>query len=167
MNQLNQQKSQRQKLHQYKSPHRHKLTQLEYHQQGFTLIELLIAIAIVSVLVTIAVPSYQNYTRKAHYTEIVQATAPFKLGIEECFQLNGDLETCKAGINGVPSNIEATQGVGLVDSVVVTDKGIITVTPKNLYGITKQDNYIITPLAKNNHLIWATSGGGITKGYAK
>jgi type IV pilus assembly protein PilA len=134
---------------------------------GFTLIELLISVAIVGVLVTIAVPSYQNYTRKAHYTEVVQATAPYKLGIEECYQLNGTLDVCKAGANGVPPNIEAGQGVGLIDSAMVGANGIVTITPKNLYGIIAQDDYIITPTAKNNHLTWGTSGGGVAKGYAK
>lgn len=137
------------------------------NQRGFTLIELLIAIAIVGVLVTVAVPSYQSYTRKAHYTEIVQATAPYKLGVEECFQLEGGLETCKAGSNGVPPNIEAGQGVGLIDSVIISVNGVVTVTPKKLYGIAPQDDYILTPVPKNNQLTWAGSGGGVTKGYAK
>lgn len=135
-------------------------------KHGFTLIELLIAIAIIGILTAIALPSYQNYTRKAHYTEIVQATSPFKLGIEECFQLNDSLDLCKAGSNGVPANIEPGQGVGLVDSVVVSTGGIITVTPKKLYGITPEDNYILTPATQNNQLTWATSGGGVTNGYA-
>lgn len=133
---------------------------------GFTLIELLIAIAIIGILTAIALPSYQNYTRKAHYSEIVQATSPYKLGIEECFQINGGLDTCKAGTNGVPANIEAGQGVGLVDSVIISNNGIITVTPKKLYGITAQDTYILTPTAQNNQLTWTSSGGGVTNGYA-
>lgn len=137
------------------------------HSAGFTLIELLIAIAIVSVLVTVAVPSYQNYTRKAHYTEVVQATAPYKLGIEECFQLEGDLDSCKAGTNGVPPNIEAGQGAGLIDSVVVAANGVIKATPRALYGIATQDDYVLTPIPKNNQLTWQTSGGAVTKGYAK
>lgn len=143
------------------------LHRIKKSHAGFTLIELLIAIAIVGVLVTIAIPSYQNYTRKAHYTEIVQATSPYKLGVEECFQLEGTLEICKPGTNGVPPNIEAGQGVGLVDSVIVTANGVVTVTPKKLYGILVQDDYIITPTPKNNQLTWAGSGGGVTKGYAK
>ena len=133
---------------------------------GFTLIELLISIAIVGILVAIALPSYQSYTRKAHYTEIVQAAAPYKLGIDECFQINSSLDNCKAGTNDVPANIDSGKGVGLVDSVTVGDNGVITVTPKALYGITPNDTYILTPEIQNNQLIWTASGGGVTDGYA-
>jgi type IV pilus assembly protein PilA len=133
---------------------------------GFTLIELLIAITIVGILMAIAIPSYQNYTRKAHYSEIVQAASPFKLGIEECYQTMNDLAVCQAGKNGVPGNIESNNGGGLVDRIIVEDKGKITVTPKDLYGIKPEDIYELTPTENNNQLIWKTSGEGVTKGYA-
>ena len=76
-------------------------------QSGFTLIELLIVVAIIGILAAIAVPSYQNYTRKAKFSEVVAAVAPFKLGVEQCFQEQGSLANCTNGSNGVP---EATSG---------------------------------------------------------
>jgi type IV pilus assembly protein PilA len=111
------------------------------HQNGFTLIELLIAIAIVGILTSIAIPSYQNYTRRAHYAEITQAIAPFKLGIEECYQITSDLKNCKSGENNIPQNINSGAGVGLIDSIVIDNNGIITVTPKDLYGIKSSDTH--------------------------
>ncbi len=131
---------------------------------GFSLLELLIAIAIIGILTTIALPSYQRYTRKAHYTEIVESTLPFKLGIEECFQNEGDLAPCQAGINGVPNNIE--NGSGLVDSVTVKENGLIEVVPKKLYGILPEDVYDLYPTNENDNLIWQTKGKGVEKGYA-
>lgn len=140
----------------------------EFHRQssGFTLIELLIAIAIIGILTAVAIPSYKNYTRKAHFTEVVQATSPYKLGIEDCFQATGDLTNCQAGKNGVPKNLEAGTGPDLIDSIIVGDKGVISVTPRVKYGITAKDTYILTPTATNGYLTWDTSGGGVDNGYA-
>lgn len=132
---------------------------------GFTLIELLISIAIIGILMTIAIPTYQQYTRRAHFSEIVQATAPFKLGVEECYQNLGALDNCNAGQNGVPAAIASGSGAGLIDSISTT-KGKVVVTPKALYGIAATDTYELTPTATNGVLVWTTGGGGVKKGYA-
>lgn len=133
---------------------------------GFTLIELLIAITIVGILVAIAIPSYQNYTRRAHYTEIVEAISPYKLGVEECYQMTSDLSACQSGQNGVPLNIITGKGSGLIDSITTVTGGIITIVPRVKYGFTAQDTYILTPSVENSRLIWVSSGGGVTNGYA-
>ncbi len=133
---------------------------------GFSLIELLIAIAIVGILATIIVPSYQRYTRKAHYSEIVQAASPYKIGIDECFQVTGDLAECQAGKNGVPNNIASGDGNGMVDSITVEQDGKTIIVPTNKNGIKSADTYELIPSINNDALTWATGGGGVAKGYA-
>jgi type IV pilus assembly protein PilA len=133
---------------------------------GFTLMEMLIVIAIIGILIAIAVPSYRTYTRRAHYTEIVQATAPYKLGVEECFQITGDLGNCNDGNNGVPAGVVAGSGSGLIDAIVVKDNGVIVITPREKYGITTSEDYELTPTVQQGKLIWNAAGGGVAAGYA-
>lgn len=51
--------------------------------RGFTLIELMIVIAIISLLVTLAVPAYKDFTIKAKVTECLNLAAVPKIMISE------------------------------------------------------------------------------------
>jgi len=85
------------------------------NQKGFTLIELMIVVAIIGILAAIALPAYQNYTKKARFTEVTMATQGYKTAIEVCVQSEGALASCTAGSSGVPAN--QTAAVGLVNKV--------------------------------------------------
>lgn len=63
----------------YKDPHIFK----SRRSGGFTLIELMIVIAVVAILVTLAVPAYQQYNTRAKITECMVGAAPAKLAISE------------------------------------------------------------------------------------
>ena len=79
-------------------------------KKGFTLIELMIVIAIVAILATVAIPSYQNYTKKAAVSELLQASAPLRAEVELCIYNTGKTEGCSGGQNGIQPDItNATQ----------------------------------------------------------
>lgn len=142
------------------------MKQRNQRHKGFTLIELLIVMCIIGILVALAVPSYRTYVRRAHYAEIVAAVYPFKLGVRECYAINGDLSECHNGKNGMPFDITETADESLIATITTTGSGVIQITPKNRYGITPEDVFILTPTESHHQLIWHTSGQGVMNGYA-
>lgn len=102
-------------------------------RKGFTLIELMIVIAIVAILVTVAVPSYQNYTKKAAMSELLQAAAPYRSEVELCVYNTNGTANCTAGSNGIQ---DETGEKGKYIKSVKVSAGVITVAGKgSLDGI--------------------------------
>jgi len=76
--------------------------------RGFTLIELMIVIAIISVLVSLALPAYQDYTIRTKVSEGLSLAAGAKLAVAE---------TCMTDPTIAPSN--ATTGYSLTSTTFV------------------------------------------------
>lgn len=131
---------------------------------GFTLIELMITLTIVAILAAVSVPSYISYVRRSYYKEIITFSEPYKLGVTECFQSLGNTATCSGGANYVPPNV--TTPFGNIASI-ITSNGVVTITPRDLHGITAADTLILTPTNVNNVLQWSASGGSVNNGYVR
>ncbi|NRN27257.1 prepilin peptidase-dependent pilin [Photorhabdus heterorhabditis] len=73
-------------------------------QQGFTLMEIMVAIAIISILSAIGIPSYQGYIQKAALTDMLQAIVPYKSSIELCSFETEDFKGCNSGATSIPNS---------------------------------------------------------------
>jgi len=66
---------------------------------GITLIELMVAVAIIALLASIAIPLYDNQTTKARRTDARTALASIALAQERFFTVNGNYTTNLANLD--------------------------------------------------------------------
>lgn len=135
---------------------------IKSNQKGFTLIELMIVVAIIGILAAIALPAYQNYTDKAKFTEVVNATAAAKSAVEVCAQIAGGtdataVDDCDAGTKGIPAAVTASAtvvGLSITDGVIkaiASGNSGLTIT-----GTTDPAYIQLTPVRANGTVTWTT-----------
>jgi type IV pilus assembly protein PilA len=126
-----------------------------FTQHGFSLIELMIVVAIVGILTAIALPSYQTYTQRARFTEVLAAAEPFKTAITLALQEGTSLSELKNGANAIPPIPPATKNLAHL----TVENGIITAESTEAAGSA---TYILKP--NNDGSAWKIEGTCIKAG---
>ena len=107
-------------------------------QQGFTLIELMIVVAIIGILAAVALPAYQDYTKRAKLSELILAASACRTTITEVYQ-SGTFTPAVDGW-GCESTASSSKYVNGIHTAL---NGRITVTAQNIDS-TNIDTKVVT-----------------------
>ena len=132
-------------------------------QQGFTLIELMIVVAIIGILAAVALPAYQDYTKRTHVSEGLNLAGAAKTSIGEFVASNGHYSTVAASY-GLPSPSSIKGNAVTKISVTAADgstaDGVITITYND--KVVSGGTLDLSPLTGTGSVTWkcknATNG---------
>jgi type IV pilus assembly protein PilA len=124
-------------------------------QHGFTLIELMIVVAIIGILAAVALPAYQDYTKRAHVSEGLTLASAAKLGVTDFVSVNNRFPD-----NNASAGVAAASKIhgNAVTSVTIGSGGLITITYNEKVDGT--DNTLtLSPTTDEGSIQWSCKGG--------
>jgi len=125
-------------------------------QQGFTLIELMIVVAIIGILAAVAIPAYQDYTKRAQVSEGLGLADGAKTAVVEFYTSKGVWPT-----NNTSAGLASSASIkgNAVTSVGVAAGGVLTVTYNT--KVASNQTIILTPTNATGSVTWTCNGGSV------
>ena len=124
-------------------------------QSGFTLIELMIVVATIGILAAIALPAYQNYTKRSHVSEGLSLASGVKSAVAEYYSAKGVWPQYN---NDAGLDAGASITGNSVDKVHITN-GIVTI----VFNEKVQDNkrLELSPVVDSGSIEWVCQPSSI------
>ena len=114
---------------------------MQMAQKGFTLIELMIVVAIIGILAAVALPAYQDYTKRAKMSEVILAASACRTSITEIYQTNNAASLPIAGAWGCESSVATSK---YVEKIETNATGTVQVTSRDI-GTGANGKVILQP----------------------
>lgn len=137
---------------------------MKKNAQGFTLIELMIVVAIIGILAAIAIPAYQDYTKRSHVSEGLNLAGGAKAAVAEYYASNGSWPT-----NNPLAGLKLQNSINgnAVNSVLVSNNQItVTFNTKVTSGATLiLQGTTLSGGSQVGAIRWVCTGGNVNSKY--
>jgi len=130
---------------------------------GYTLIELMLIIAVISILLVMAIPLYQQYATRARVAEGLSLATSVKSAVSESYLSEGTFpaDNTEAGL-ALPAGFE-TNDVETVEVSNSPEPGSITITYKNseFPDLGGNNVLIMVPVTYGGSINWECNQGTV------